>query len=421
MYFINYPVKILILTSYYPPLGASGQDARCQNVAKALSAKRHRLQVLTSNYRLPPMGIQSDDGIYRELTLHGDHTDEELAAFSYKRAFALDLNNVTVLDERLSRFNPDLVLVWDTALLSKSLLKRLDQADVPVAYDLHSDYLFDESFARDPWQWWWQAQQSLGARFRRLCMTLTGARRRVLRKLPIYDPKNLDFSRAYIVSDSLKQSFVDEGFDTLVETPVIRAALGLQQFLTKTEYKSTGRFMWAGRLSTGKAPDLVLAAVGLLKHAGVPVEVDIYGMGGPLERKAMRLSIYAAGLAECVKMVGIRPGEIIGHYSSYDALLFTSRCSDPFPMTPLEAMLSGLPCILARDGGIQEVVTDGKTALLFERDNAEALAQAIRRFIAIPDSGRDIATKCKESLQATNSLDAYINRIEECLLPKASS
>jgi glycosyltransferase involved in cell wall biosynthesis len=173
--------------------------------------------------------------------------------------------------------------------------------------------------------------------------------------------------------------------------------------------------MWAGRLNASKAPGLALKAVSILKERGIEVSLDFYGMGEPTERRAMRHLINAAGLSDSVRMQGIRPGQLLAKYSEYDALLFTSCCNDPFPITPLEAMLSGLPVVLARDGGIAEITEDGETALLYEAGSAEALADAMVRMINLEDGGYAMAKKCMEELQAQHTLDAAIPKIEALL------
>jgi glycosyltransferase involved in cell wall biosynthesis len=237
----------------------------------------------------------------------------------------------------------------------------------------------------------------------------------VLRKLPVYEVEDLDFSRAWLVSQSLKQHLVEDSHEGLQDRPIIYSGLNPSFVKLKKRYTKQGRFVWAGRLSEAKAPDLALQAIARLNEAGVSVRLDIFGMGEPIERKQMREQIDSMGLADCVTMVGIRPGEMATHYAEYDALLFTSRCNDPFPMTPIEAMWSGLPCILSSDGGIQEVVADAETALLFERDSVDGLIDAIQRFLDLDDAGEAMAKKCNVMLQERYSMDIYLDRVESLL------
>lgn len=391
---------------------------RCQQVTEELSYKKHRLQVLTSNYRVPPGGVPSDKGVFRELVLFADLADNELSKLSYQDVLAIDLENAAILDDRISRFKPDLVLVWDCAQLPKSMLMRLQQTGLVVAFDLHGDWLKSDHFRRDPWQWWWKSDSSFRAKLRKFRMTISGEKRRIQRKLPIYDRSDLDFSNSWAASRSLRDSLSKDGVKGLENLPVIYSALNSDSIEVKCNYTTNGRLMWAGRLTAGKAPEIALEAVAKLKSLGEEVSLDIFGMGEPIERKAIRERINAMGLDDCVEIVAIRPGEIFEHYSNYDALLVTSICDDPFPMTPIEAIMSGLPCILSKDGGIQEIVEDGKTALLFDRGNPDALVEAIQRFLAQPDAGASMAVECKRQLAEQYSMENYVDQVQENVFSK---
>ncbi|HAV12815.1 MAG TPA: hypothetical protein DCX06_04870 [Opitutae bacterium] len=404
-------MKILVVTSFYPPLGSSGHDARCQQVAEALSKQGHRLQVLTSNYRVPPGGVASDKGVFRELILSAVMSDEELRQLSYQDVLAIELENAAIVDYRIERFKPDLVLVWGCSQLSKSLFKRLQDRGLRVAFDLHTNWLQPDVFDMDPWQWWWKQQHSLSARVKKLLMTISGGRRRTQRLLPVYTGSELSFSNAWFASADLKESLMRNGVVGIESVPVVHSALNLSEVTPKRVYTHNGRFMWAGRLSTDKAPELALEAFAQLKDAGEQVSLDIFGMGEPIERKEMRERINEMGLSDSVEMVAIRPGELSEHYANYDALLFTSRCDDPLPMTPVEAMLSGLPCLISRDGGIQEIVKDGETALLYERDDVGAMVQSIQRFLELPDAGASIAKECRQRLMDQHSMEIYVEKV----------
>jgi len=193
---------------------------------------------------------------------------------------------------------------------------------------------------------------------------------------------------------------------------VFYPALDTNRLALKFRYGPARKFIWAGRLNAGKAPGVALRAVGVLKERGINVWLDFYGMGEPSDRKAMRNLINDSGLKAAVRMIGIRPGELVSKYAKYDAFLFTSHCNDPYPITPLEAMLSGLPTILSRDGGIQEIAEDGETALLYEAGDAEALADAMQRMMALKDGGAALAKKCMARLQVQHSLDTVVTQIE---------
>ena len=384
-------MKILILTALYPPLGANGQDDRCRQVVDALSKRGHQLQVLTSNHRVPSMGFPGQKGVYRHLQLHDSEGIECRLGVSYAATYEQELIQARMLYNRLDHFQPDVVYVWNMQGVSKSLLFNLQNQDTPIAYDLHSNWLSPHLFELDPWFTWWQRNQSLRSKCYQFYLKLSGLARRRLRYFPVGTVTDLDISNGYVCSESLRADLVAAGVAQAATLPVIYPALNTEALLSKISYHPARKFMWAGRLNASKAPGIALRAVEILKGRGIYVSLDFYGMGMPSERKAMRNLIDRAGLSDSVRMLMIRPGELVSKYPEYDALLFTSCCNDPFPITPLEAMLSGLPSILARDGGIEEIAKDGEIALLYDAGDAEALADAIVRMMNLEDGGSAMA------------------------------
>jgi glycosyltransferase involved in cell wall biosynthesis len=328
---------------------------------------------------------------------------------------AFERHNAGIFEYRLRRFDPDLVYVWSMEGISKSLLFRIQNKGIPMVFDLHSSWLEQSQFESDPWFSWWFKSTNPRANFRKKALSALGLKHRKLQELPIAPASELDLSFSYLCSESLRDTLRSAGVAGVDSLPVIYPFADESLFIPKTRYEQNRRFMWAGLVSQKKAPDLAIDAVELLRDRGVRAELDIFGMGEQVERKALRKKIVQKGLEDRVQMRGIRPGELKEHYANYDALLFTSRFEDPFPMTVLEAMLSKLPCILAKAGGIPEIVKDSANAILFDRDDATSLAAAIERFLALNDGGREMADRCIQGLRAINSFDTVQRHIESKL------
>jgi glycosyltransferase involved in cell wall biosynthesis len=65
-------------------------------------------------------------------------------------------------------------------------------------------------------------------------------------------------------------------------------------------------------------------------------------------------------------------------------LFITTSVSDGTPVSILEAMASGLPCIATRVGGIPEWVEDGSTGILIRPRDPDAVAEAILKLAKNP-------------------------------------
>jgi glycosyltransferase involved in cell wall biosynthesis len=102
-------------------------------------------------------------------------------------------------------------------------------------------------------------------------------------------------------------------------------------------------------------------------------------------------------LASHVSFAGSIPhDQLIHYYRDSDILILPSVIEEPFGMPIIEAMAAGLPVVATRSGGIPEIVLDGETGLLVERDNSSALAQAILRLLLDEDSRKSMGKAARE-------------------------
>lgn len=82
---------------------------------------------------------------------------------------------------------------------------------------------------------------------------------------------------------------------------------------------------------------------------------------------------------------GMKFSELVPHYHSASIFAFSPVWNDPSPLTIYEAAASGLPIVSTRSGGIPEIVEHGRTGLLVERSDPQALAHAILQLLSNPD------------------------------------
>ncbi|MCK4791247.1 MAG: glycosyltransferase family 4 protein [Desulfobacteraceae bacterium] len=73
--------------------------------------------------------------------------------------------------------------------------------------------------------------------------------------------------------------------------------------------------------------------------------------------------------------------EIVRYYFDTDVFVFPSVWHEPFGMPVIEAMVCGKPVVATRSGGIPELIEDGRSGLLVDRDDSDALAGAILRLL----------------------------------------
>ena len=108
------------------------------------------------------------------------------------------------------------------------------------------------------------------------------------------------------------------------------------------------------------------------------------------------------------------PPEDFSFMATADIVVHPSVIPDTFPNAVREAMILGKPVIASRDGGLPEMIDDGRTGILFETGNADELSQAMRRLIVSADERERIGEAARSF--ATSYFDINVRKHPFCEL-----
>ncbi len=127
-------------------------------------------------------------------------------------------------------------------------------------------------------------------------------------------------------------------------------------------------FLIVSRLSPYKKIDVVVEAFNKL---GLPLVV----IGTGQQEKYLR------SIAEKnVKILGYQSdADVASYYAGARAFVFAGV--DDFGMSPVEAMVHGVPVLAIRKGGVLETVVEGRTGEFFDAATPEVIADGVRRLI----------------------------------------
>ncbi|MFC5866615.1 glycosyltransferase family 4 protein [Aquincola agrisoli] len=145
-----------------------------------------------------------------------------------------------------------------------------------------------------------------------------------------------------------------------------------------------------GRMVPRKGVDNVVRAVGLLERALKPRLLVVGGESVvPDERRTpeiarLRAVARGCGVEDRVSFVGRREAAELPEYYAAADVFVTTPAYEPFGITPLEAMACGTPVVGSAVGGIQYSVVDGVTGYLVPPKDPPALAAMLRRLQANP-------------------------------------
>jgi starch synthase len=97
-------------------------------------------------------------------------------------------------------------------------------------------------------------------------------------------------------------------------------------------------------------------------------------------------------------------------YSEATAFCMPSRF-DCFPISLLEAMACGLPCVGTRIAGIPEIIADNETGYVVELDDVEALADRLTRLLQNPEQARAMGKRGRTRVYTLFTWEAVVDRL----------
>jgi glycosyltransferase involved in cell wall biosynthesis len=104
--------------------------------------------------------------------------------------------------------------------------------------------------------------------------------------------------------------------------------------------------------------------------------------------------------------------EIADLYAAADAFVLPS-ISEGLSNSLLEAMSSGLPVIASAVGGNAETIENGRTGLLFSRDDAAEAMSCVQRVLDDPELGESLGAQARNECETTYSLARVARHCEE--------
>jgi rhamnosyl/mannosyltransferase len=123
------------------------------------------------------------------------------------------------------------------------------------------------------------------------------------------------------------------------------------------------------------------------------------GGAGPLKNKLQQL-IDEQGLAQKVKLIGFIPdNEVAAYFMACDVFVLSSIWkTEAFGIVQIEAMSCGKPVVATRieESGVSWVNEDGVSGYNVEAQNAEALAEAIRKLLSDPQRYKECSTGARQ-------------------------
>lgn len=384
-------------------------------VTNELRARGHHVDVLTSDHKVAGRDFSPEPNIERTLRIHGFYGHPWLNIARLQRLEAH--NNRTLLDA-IARHKPDLVYVWNLGGLSKSMVFTLQRLGIPVVFYL-SDHWIARGFTSDVWLNWWNGPAGVIKSAIRKLAGFSGIRSLLQKAAPTNPGKHTRFQRLYFCSKALRKLTAAAGFEVM-QGAVIYAPVDINKFQGDVRDESTPlrTLLWVGRLAPDKGVMTALKALRSIKDQFTG-ELHIFGSGEPQYQKT--LQEYVAEHELPVQFASAGMDEMPAIYRRHDALLFTSEWEEPFALTPLEAMATGMPVIGTTTGGSREIFRHRDNSLTYTAGNSEELGERILDLANSPSLRARIAVTGQSEVRNTYALPIIVDQIERYLTETLST
>ena len=166
------------------------------------------------------------------------------------------------------------------------------------------------------------------------------------------------------------------------------------------------------RLSKEKGVDLVLHAVSRVLRQGISCKCIILGEG-PLKEELLR-EANALGLPGYVFFEGFQ-ADVRPYLQAASAFILTSHL-EGLPLSVLEAMACGLPCIVTNVGGSAEAVSDHVAGLVIPDASLDAAEEAILYLATRPQERAEMANKAREIVCRDFDIDDRMKELKQIIL-----
>ena len=246
--------------------------------------------------------------------------------------------------------------------------------------------------------------------------------RRVRRMLSARVPPHL-CNKTICVSDAVRSSLVEHyGFPA-------RKLLTIHNGVSSTEFapgQSDGQairtelgirpdefvLVCAARLSPEKGIDILLSAMSQIIQTASSCKCILVGDG--YLRETLTEQVKSLGLSHHVFMVGFQ-ADVRPYLRAADAFVLTSHI-EGLPISALEAMAVGLPCVVTNVGGNAEAVAHNVNGLIVTPGSVEEVVEAMSYLLTHPKERTSMGHASRSRVSNQFDIEAKMTDIKRLIL-----
>ena len=366
-------MRILLVTWEFPPETVGGVGAHVDGLSQSLAKDGHEVCIFT----LAAPGIVEDQVVAGVRIIRADVDLPWLPEDDAVGFVSSGNHHITALLAQLDDWRPDVVHAhdWRSAWAGHTLATL---CAVPLVTTFHST-----------------------------------ARGRHGGNVPDGDPASIHSVESWIANVSQRviccsrfmQREVIDGFELMPDhVQLIPNGVDVDVWAPiGDQYRRRLVLAW-GRVQYEKGFQVLAQAIGRLRGRVPGIRCVIAGRGPYLPELQSQVDI--EGVSDLVHLAGYVTDEELRSLLHEAGCVVIPSLYEPFGIVALESLAANAPTIVARTGGLAEIMEDTDASLMFEPGNAKELATRIERVLMNPHVSQNMQAQGAEILRARFSWDA---------------
>jgi glycogen(starch) synthase len=346
-------MRVLMLTWEFPPRSVGGVGAHVDGLSQALAAAGHDVALLTlSHPGSPADGIAGGVRVLRARTDLPWLPDDEVVA----RAASAN-HHLVQLSSRLVPWRPDVVHAhdWQVAWAADTLATLHDATLVATFHSTERGQHGGRVPPGPP-----STIHAVESWLAHTSRAVLANSRFMVRE--VIDGFELPPERTHLIPNGIDPTWWSTG-----EVPGSRPPLV---------------FTW-GRVQYEKGFQVLATAMRMLRSRVPGIECVIGGRGSYLPELQSQIDL--EGVADLIDIPGFLSDDLLRDLVHRAGVVVIPSLYEPFGIVALEALAGGAPLVVARTGGLAELIEGTGAGLLFEPGNAAELAACIEVVLSDPD------------------------------------
>ena len=366
-------MRILLVTWEFPPETVGGVGAHVDGLSKSLAKDGHDVCIFT----LAAPGIVEDQVVAGVRIIRADVDLPWLPEDDAVGFVASGNHHLIALLAQLSDWRPDVVHAhdWRAAWAGHTLATL---CAVPLVTTFHST-----------------------------------ARGRHGGNVPDGDPASIHSVESWIANVSQRviccsrfmQREVIDGFELFPDqVQLIPNGVDVDIWAPIGEQHRSRLVLAWGRVQYEKGFQVLAQAIGRLRGRVPGIRCVIAGRGPYLPELQSQVDI--EGVSDLVHLAGYVTDEELRSLLHEAGCVVIPSLYEPFGIVALESLAANAPTIVARTGGLAEIMEGTEASLMFDPGNAKELATRIERVLMNPHVSQNMQSQGAEILHARFSWDA---------------